>query len=306
MAVVAGAWVSARSPLVRATAVQALLTGQHLARGSAHAGPRRVAAEPGLTAAGWGRGRTSRSRAETLVLVTVDALRADRLAAMGGRGRTPTLDALARRGMTFRRAYATTPHTFGTRSRRSCSARTRAPCSRLRQGPPRRTLADFSERGYATAGFLPPAVFSVDAEHFGALADTRFGFAHRVEDWSSAADRVDQALRWTRERRAGERVFLWVHLFELHEPYDAHPEFPSARALLTATTPSAPPSTAPSAASATGSPARPRPGGPSSPPTTERASTAAPTTAPALPTSRCACCPVVGPGVTARVSRRPG
>ena len=46
-----------------------------------------------------------------LVLVTVDALRADRLTALGGRGRMPTLDALASHGVLFRRAYCTTPHT---------------------------------------------------------------------------------------------------------------------------------------------------------------------------------------------------
>jgi arylsulfatase A-like enzyme len=47
------------------------------------------------------------------VLITVDGLRADRLAAYGGpRGTTPNIDTLAERGIVFERAYTHSPQTL--------------------------------------------------------------------------------------------------------------------------------------------------------------------------------------------------
>jgi len=53
------------------------------------------------------------ARAENLLLVTIDTLRADHVGAYGyARARTPTLDALARGGALFERAYAAAPITI--------------------------------------------------------------------------------------------------------------------------------------------------------------------------------------------------
>src|SRR5690606_5400706 len=51
-------------------------------------------------------------RGRSILLVTVDALRADHLGAYGyERNTTPFLDSLASQGIRFSRAYAATPHT---------------------------------------------------------------------------------------------------------------------------------------------------------------------------------------------------
>ena len=47
-----------------------------------------------------------------VVLITIDTLRADRDGAYGGPARTPAIDALARDGARFDRAYATAPITL--------------------------------------------------------------------------------------------------------------------------------------------------------------------------------------------------
>src|SRR5262245_52737562 len=54
-----------------------------------------------------------RRTAPDVVLVTLDTTRADRLGAMGdATARTPVLDALARRGVVFERAFASAPLTL--------------------------------------------------------------------------------------------------------------------------------------------------------------------------------------------------
>src|SRR2546428_2904954 len=53
------------------------------------------------------------ARARSLLLITIDTLRADHVGAYGyARARTPTLDALARSGAVFERAYAAAPITL--------------------------------------------------------------------------------------------------------------------------------------------------------------------------------------------------
>ena len=52
-------------------------------------------------------------RAGSVVLITIDTLRADRLGAYGSaRGASPQLDRLTSRGVVFERAYATSPWTL--------------------------------------------------------------------------------------------------------------------------------------------------------------------------------------------------
>ncbi len=162
-----------------------------------------------------------------LVLVTVDALRADRLRALGGRGRTPTLDAIAARALVFRRAYCATPHTSYSIASLMMGTYARSVLALPGRAREHGTLASWlGEAGYATAGFFPPAVFAVDGERFAALRARHFGFATAVETYADAPTRVREAVRWLDARRVGERVFVWVHLFEPHEPYEPHASHP--------------------------------------------------------------------------------
>ena len=51
----------------------------------------------------------------------------------------------------------------------------------------------------------------------------RFGFAQQHVGYDSAAARVTQVDAFLGTVAPGQRAFVWVHLFEPHEPYDMHP-----------------------------------------------------------------------------------
>ncbi len=166
-------------------------------------------------------------RGRDVLLITIDALRADRLKAYGATaGVTPVLDRLSAESVVFDRAYTQTPHTsYAIGS--LLTGKYLRPVLSLSNAPREHvTLPRLLRRyGYRTAGFYPPAVFFVDEERFSALSDDHFGFEYVKEMFAKANDRVSQLERYLDGVDKGHPVFVWVHLFEPHEPYEALPEF---------------------------------------------------------------------------------
>jgi arylsulfatase A-like enzyme len=160
-----------------------------------------------------------------ILLVTVDALRWDRLGAYGHPGGlTPAIDAIASQGVVIERAYCTTPHTSYSLASLMTGKFFRGVSALAQPARPHPTLAGLvGASGYATAGFYPPAVFSVDGERLGQLRQRGFDFTHKEESYSSAAERVGQAAAWLASQPRGRPTLLWVHLFEPHESYERHP-----------------------------------------------------------------------------------
>jgi len=155
-----------------------------------------------------------------LVLITVDALRADHMGVYGhGRHTTPNIDAWARRATVFERAYCPTPHTSFSLTSILTGRHMYAVT-----GGEHATSADVLRRhGYRTAAFFPPAVFFVDRNRFASFENRRFGFEHVVYDRADAQRRVDQAITFLRLAPRGKPFFIWLHLFDPHEPYRRHP-----------------------------------------------------------------------------------
>lgn len=160
-----------------------------------------------------------------IVLVTIDALRWDRLGAYGHRGGlTPAIDAISTHGITIERAYCTTPHTSYSLASLMTGKFFRGVSALGPPASPHATIAgELRAAGYATAAFFPTAVFAVDADRLGALRANGFGFEHRVESYEPADRRVREALLWVASQPRDKRTFVWVHLFEPHESYEAHP-----------------------------------------------------------------------------------
>ena len=161
-----------------------------------------------------------------VVLITIDTLRADRVGAYGGPARTPAIDALAKEGARFDRAYATAPITLTSHASLMTGRYPPGHGGRhngMRVNLEPLTLADaFARAGFSTGGFV--GAFPLD-RRFGLIK----GFQHygdrmpRDERGRIANERpgrlvVDDALAWVAGQRS-ERVFLWVHLFEPHAPY---------------------------------------------------------------------------------------
>ncbi len=162
-----------------------------------------------------------------VLLVTVDAMRADHLGAYGyGRPTTPNIDRLAREGVVFDAAYTTTPHTSYALTSLMTGKYMR-PLILQGLGDDSETFADHLRRyGYKTAAFYPPAVFFIDGERFEHFRETGFGFEYRKEEFAAPDLRASQIREYLNTMKGDDRRFLWVHLFEPHEPYEAHPDHP--------------------------------------------------------------------------------
>src|SRR5581483_11201511 len=177
-----------------------------------------------------------------VLLVTVDTLRADHVGAYGyARATSPHLDALARQGALFEVAYspmgATGPaHATLFTSRQPIAHGVGRNGVPLPDDLP--TLAGLlTAAGYRSAAFVsafPVASrfgFGRGFEHY----DDAFGPSGGTVSWrrrwrrrgaTGAFDRrgaetVDRALAWLGASARDRPRFLWVHLFDPHEPYDA-------------------------------------------------------------------------------------
>jgi arylsulfatase A-like enzyme/HEAT repeat protein len=161
-----------------------------------------------------------------VVVITIDALRADHVGAYGYQRRptTPSIDALARVGTRFERAYAQAPHTsFSVAS--MLTGKYFPTLARLAPSEAHDPISTVLRHdGWRTAAFFPPAVFFVDAQKLKAYADTYFNFEYVKFEYLEAERRVDQVEAYF-DTVKPLKAFVWVHFFEPHEPYEAHADF---------------------------------------------------------------------------------
>jgi hypothetical protein len=191
-----------------------------------HDGLERPADAPFETAAGPGEvARALDWTGHDLVLVTVDALRADHVSAYGyARPTTPNLDALAGEGTLFDAAYCPTPHTSYSITSMMTGKYLR-PLLALGLGQGSETWAqDLRRYGWRTAAFYPPAVFFIDEDRFPHFEETHLGFEYAKVEFADPALREEQVAAYLERAPAATPLFLWVHFFEPHEPYVAHPD----------------------------------------------------------------------------------
>jgi hypothetical protein len=158
-----------------------------------------------------------------VVLLTVDALRADHVSAYGyPRPTTPAIDALARDGTLFEAAYCPTPHTSYSVTSLMTGKYLR-PLLALGLGEDSDTWAeDLRHYGWRTAAFYPPAVFFIDEDRFTRFEHTTLGFEYAKVEFADPALREQQVAGYLDAAPASTPLFLWVHFFEPHEPYVLH------------------------------------------------------------------------------------
>lgn len=161
-----------------------------------------------------------------VLLVTIDALRADHLGAYGyGHNTSPHLDALAETGARFERAYCATPHTSYSVTSLMTGKYIR-PLLLQGVGSNSETWAHHLRRyGYRTAGFFPPAIFFIDSERFRGFDEDNLGFEYVKREFLEGEARVQQVQGYLESVQADQRLFVWVHLFGPHEPYERHAAF---------------------------------------------------------------------------------
>jgi len=182
--------------------------------------PTRTASPARLTA----RSDAHKTSDAHILLITIDALRADHLGSYGyQRPTSPNLDRLAAASWVFERAYTQAPHS----SYSLCSLMTSEylhETLELGARPPDATLATtLAAAGYHTAAFYTLGIFHTAAERLGVYEHNAFGFAlhdHQVDQPEALTDRVLREI--DRAIAMGEpNTLLWAHYFNVHEPYRA-------------------------------------------------------------------------------------
>lgn len=157
-----------------------------------------------------------------VLLVTIDALRADRLGVYGyTRPVSPGLDAFARQSWVFRRAYAQAPHSSYSLSSLHTSEYLHELVELGRPLPSTTLATTLRAHGYHTAAFFTDGVFHTEGHKLSTYRDSAFGFALFDHTNFEAQDHTDRVLAEAERIRAqGEPPsLLWVHYFDVHEPY---------------------------------------------------------------------------------------
>ena len=183
-------------------------------------------------------GRAGMPENRSLVLVTLDTTRADRIGAFGGTAvPTPTLDRLAREGTIALGASSQVPLTLPSHATILTG---RYPASHgvrhngiFRLRADEETIAEhLRASGFDTAGFVASYVlnrgFGTEQgfDVYDDVAVNRYaGGRDQVFEAQRSADEVNARVFPWLDAHRGKRLFLWVHYYDPHEPY-APPERP--------------------------------------------------------------------------------
>ena len=196
----------------------------------------------------------SPAKPPSVVLISVDTLRADALGAYGGLAPTPSFDRFAREGVLFEKAFAPAPATAPSHATLFTGQQVqRHGVLRNGESLPETapTLAEaFRAHGYATAGFVSSFVL-----------DPRFGWGQGFAHFDATLPRNSSTMGkqkpypgafWAEQRFAGfdrratltteaaigwlaqapEPFFLFVHYFDPHAPYAPPTQFGERSAAL--------------------------------------------------------------------------
>ncbi|MGE3675043.1 MAG: sulfatase-like hydrolase/transferase, partial [Polyangiaceae bacterium] len=175
------------------------------------------------------RGATSHDRrGQDVLLISIDAQRADNVGAYGyERPTTQHINALAagdaeHRGVVFNWAYCPTPHTsYSVTS--LMTGKYMRPLLLQGAGADSDTWAGILRTyGFRTAAFYPPAVFFIDRDRFEPFMQSNLGFEYAKQEFLEGEARVAQVTKYLDDQDDDRRLFVWVHLFGPHEPYEAH------------------------------------------------------------------------------------
>ena len=173
-------------------------------------------------------------RDPVLLLVTLDTLRADRVGCYGyAAAATPVMDRLAREGAAFFSVSTVTPLTLPAHAS-ILTGRYPAATGVRNNGtfllpPEEETLAEvFKKRGFKTAAFVASFVLkssfnlSQGFDTYDEKFDLKRQGGPRVERRAESVNR--SVLEWLDHAGKGP-LFLWVHYFDAHAPYEPPPPF---------------------------------------------------------------------------------
>lgn len=165
----------------------------------------------------------------SILLVTLDTTRADAIGPEAKGVDTPAFSSLARRGLLFRSAYATVPETLPSHASLMTGLYAAGHGLHENARPLPRDRPVLAERlgqaGYSTSAFVSSFVL---ARRYGLAR----GFDHyddelpagRVE--RGAGETTARAIAWLAQAPR-QPLFVWVHFFDPHHPYEPPEPFRS-------------------------------------------------------------------------------
>jgi len=163
----------------------------------------------------------------SLLLITIDTLRRDRLGCYGSASiDTPHLDALAQSGALFETVVASAPTTAPSHATMMTALSPRAHgvlANGQTLAPNAATLAEVLRgAGYATGAFVSSAVLARRAGLDRGFDDyiEAYGRDGGKQSVSPAESTNARAIPWLRAH-ARDPFFLWVHYYDPHQPYEA-------------------------------------------------------------------------------------
>lgn len=171
--------------------------------------------------------RTIEKSIERVVLITLDTVRADHLGYSGYvRNTSPFLDNLSKQSVVFTKAFTVMSHTLPAHVSLFTSL------FPLQHGslknishvsPELMSLGKiFDNNGYSTAGFVGVYFLERLTDHFNHF-DTPVCTDNLIIDnkivYRPANRTVDNVINWLNEKGSKQPFFLWLHLYDAHDPY---------------------------------------------------------------------------------------
>ena len=177
----------------------------------------------------------------SVLLVTIDTIRADHVGAYGGaQGATPAIDAFAKEAVLFEQAIAAAPLTLPSHVTILSGVLPFRSGVRINGtdhvGPNVPLVAEaFAQKGYRTGAFVSALVLKAGSGLGRGFAryDDAFESNRGKDERVFAVERPGEetaakALEWIAQQRAARAPFFaWVHLYDPHAPYAPPPAFAS-------------------------------------------------------------------------------
>jgi choline-sulfatase len=193
-----------------------------------------------LATAAWVGAAAETTPPPDVFLVTIDTLRADHIHCYGDEQiQTPALDSLAKDGIRFEQAFTPSPITNTSHASILTGLLPSAhgvTDFAVPLTPDHRTWAELLKpQGYHTAAFIGAVI--LDSKQLAPGFDRGFDFYDNFPEHATTKSRwgrverrgmevVQHAESWLDAHRSGRR-FVWVHLYDPHDPYEPPEPFAS-------------------------------------------------------------------------------
>jgi len=165
-----------------------------------------------------------------VLLITIDTLRADRVGYISGatNSKTPNIDSIASQGIVFNRAYTTVPLTLPSHAAiftglhpLQLGIHQNVPVTLSSEIPTFTTV--LKEKGYQTIAAISSEVLTSKTginQGFEVYNDPYKIYGTSIKGGRIAGKTIPEALKILEKQDKNKPVFLWVHLFDSHDPYN--------------------------------------------------------------------------------------